>query len=156
MSIRKADFATLFPDISTAHSALDLLRATGCDFDQQGQLSWMNPNAAAQILGVQYVPTSLSALDGLTGGAASMALGTSRPVDVQRPKGVEIRGDAGRGILVLRRTDQNDAAYTTPLPANDPGTLMLTSALADKRMCLFRQPIVSSHDASIVRFACRA
>jgi EAL domain-containing protein (putative c-di-GMP-specific phosphodiesterase class I) len=144
----------MFPNIPVAESALELLRASGCEIDDQGHLAWVNPIAAAQILEIQSVPLTISALDALTGGGASLALSAQQPVDLVRPKGVEIRADAGRGILVLRLTNQDQPILAMPTPANDPGTLMLISALADKRMCLFRQPIVSSLDASIVRFEC--
>jgi EAL domain-containing protein (putative c-di-GMP-specific phosphodiesterase class I) len=154
MPIRKADLVALFPDHSTAQSALELLRATACDFDVQGRLSWTNPSAAAQILNVQQAPATLSALDGLTAGSASLALSTNEAVSLSRPSGVEIRADAQRSILVLRNTNQGQPIIAMPSPANDAGTLMLISALADRRMCLFRQPIVSSHDTSIVRWEC--
>jgi EAL domain-containing protein (putative c-di-GMP-specific phosphodiesterase class I) len=152
--IRHADLATLFPDLSTAQSALELLHATGCEFDDQGTLSWLDPLAAARILNVQQVPLTMYGLDGVTGGGASLALSTSQPVDLVRPKGVELRADQGRRILVLRATQQDQPILAMPSPANDPGTIMLISALADKRMCLFRQPIVSSRDSSIVRWEC--
>lgn len=154
MSIRKADLTKLFPSVSPAESGLELLHASACEIDDHGHLAWVNPVAAAQILDVQHVPLTISALDGLTGGGASLALSERQPVDLVLPKGVEIRADAGRGILVMRRTNQDQPILAIPTPANDPGTLMLISALADKRMCLFRQPIVSSLDASIVRFEC--
>lgn len=154
MTILKADLTTLFPNISTAQSALELLRATGCDFDELGHLSWVNPVAAAKLLGVAQVPLSLAALDTLIEGGATLALNASQPVTLNSHKDIEVRGDAGRGILVLRNTRQDQPMLAMPSPANDPGTLMLISALADKRMCLFRQPIVNAQDASVIRFEC--
>ncbi len=154
MSIRKADLTKLFPSIPTAESALELLRATGCDIDAHGQLSWLNATAAAKLLGVAQVPLTIAALDNITDGGASLALATNQPVALTTLNGIEVRGDIGRGILVLRKTDSTQPILFMPLPANDPGTLMLTSALADKRMCLFRQPIVNAQDATIIRFEC--
>jgi EAL domain-containing protein (putative c-di-GMP-specific phosphodiesterase class I) len=154
MSIRKADLVSLFPGITTAESALELLRATACDFDAMGQLSWVDTDAAAKLLGVSQVPLTLAALDNVIDGGASLALSSNQPVALVTHKGVEVRADGGRGILVLRKTDADQPILAMPSPANDPGTLMLISALADKRMCLFRQPIVNAQDASIVRWEC--
>jgi EAL domain-containing protein (putative c-di-GMP-specific phosphodiesterase class I) len=154
MSIRKADLAALFPSVSTAESALELLRATGCDFDDQGLLSWVNQAAAARLLGVAQAPLTMAALDLLTDGGATLAINTNQPVALVKPKGVEIRADAGRKIIVLRKTDADQPILAMPSPANDPGTLMLISALADQRMCLFRQPIVNAQDASVIRWEC--
>lgn len=154
MSIRKADLASLFPEETTAHSALELLRATGCDFSDRGGLSWVNPIAAAKLLDLSQAPLTLAALDVATQGGASLAISTNQPVALVQPRGVEVRADARRGILVLRNTHQEQPILAMPVPANDPSTLMLVSALADKRMCLFRQPIVNAQDASIVRWEC--
>jgi EAL domain-containing protein (putative c-di-GMP-specific phosphodiesterase class I) len=154
MSIQKADLTTLFPRVTIAESALELLRATGCEFDAIGQLSWVNPAAAAQLLGVAQVPLTLTALDTIIDGGASLALRANQPVSLVSPIGVEVRADAGRGILVLRKTDADQPILAMPSPANDPATLMLLSALADKRMCLFRQPIVNAQDATIIRWEC--
>lgn len=154
MSIRTADLSRLFPTLSTAESALELLRATGCNFDAHGQLSWVDPVAAARILNVQHAPVTLSSLDGVTEGGASLALNTHQPVILTRPDGIEIRADRENNILVLRRINQDQPILAMPSPANDASTLMLVAALADRRMCLFRQPIVASHDASIVRWEC--
>lgn len=154
MSIRKADLALLFPDSLTAEGALTLLQATGCDFDDHGRLMWLNPDAAAKILNVQQVPQTLTDLDVVTQGGASLALSSNVAVTLVQPKDVEVRADAQRRILVLRNTVQEQPIVAMALPANDPNTLMLISALADRRMCLFRQPIVSSQDASIVRWEC--
>jgi EAL domain-containing protein (putative c-di-GMP-specific phosphodiesterase class I) len=154
MSIRKANLAALFPSATTAESALELLRATGCDFDALGHLSWVNPAAAAKLLGVTQVPLTLTALDSIIDGGATLALNTNQPVALVTHKGVEVRADVGRGILVLRKTNADQPILAMPSPANDPSTLMLISALADKRMCLFRQPIVNAQDAKIIRWEC--
>ena len=154
MSIRKADLATLFPGETTAHSALELLRATGCDIGDQGGVSWVDPVAASRMLGLSQAPMTLVELDVVTQGGVGLAMSTGRPVMLVHPRGVEVRADARRAILVLRNTDEEQPLVAMPTPANDPSTLMLVSALADKRMCLFRQPIVNAQDASIIRWEC--
>ena len=154
MTIHKADLATLFPAMTTAESALALLRATGCEFDKEGALTWVNPYAAALMLGVAQVPLTIALLDAVTEGGASLAIKAQQSVALAQPLGVEIRANALRGILVLRNTEQDQPIFAMPSPANDPSALMLISALAERRMCLFRQPIVSAQDASIVRWEC--
>lgn len=154
MSISKADLSHLFPAQNIAEGALTLLRATGCDFDQGGNLSWMDADAAAKLLGVELAPTTLRDLDALTQGSATQAVSVRRPVIVRGQRSIEIRADADQKILVLRRIDNNSAIHALPNPANDLGATMLISALADKRMCLFRQPIVNASDASVVRWEC--
>jgi EAL domain-containing protein (putative c-di-GMP-specific phosphodiesterase class I) len=154
MSIASADLTRLFPAPSIAEGAVTLLRATGCDFDNQGKLTWLDPRVAANLLGVAEAPQSLRELNHLTGGGAIQAIGASQPVILATPQNVEIRADNALKILVLRKIDQEDAIHALPNPANDPGAMMLVSALADKRMCLFRQPIVNAQDASIVRWEC--
>jgi EAL domain-containing protein (putative c-di-GMP-specific phosphodiesterase class I) len=154
MSIHKADLITLFPGVPAAHSALELLRASACEIDAHGYLSWVDAKIAGKLLGLAQAPLSLAALDSATEGGASLAMASQQPVALVRPAGVEIRADAHRGFLVLRRTDQDQPILAMPSPANDPGTLMLISALADQRICLFRQPIVNARDASVVRWEC--
>jgi EAL domain-containing protein (putative c-di-GMP-specific phosphodiesterase class I) len=154
MSIRKADLISLFPNISTAQSGLEMLRATACDIDALGQLSWVNSTAAASLLGLSQIPLTLLALDAITEGGVSLALNANQPVALTSHKNIEVRGDSGRGVLVFRNVVEVQPILAMPLPANDPGTLMLISALADKRLCLFRQPIVSALDASLIRFEC--
>lgn len=133
---------------------MTMLRATGCDFDKQGKLVWQDPDAAARLLGVSSPPMSLRELNSLTGGGAIQALGAGQPVILATPSDLEIRADNDLKVLVLRKLDAQSAIHALPSPANDPGALMLISALADKRMCLFRQPIVNAQDASIVRWEC--
>jgi EAL domain-containing protein (putative c-di-GMP-specific phosphodiesterase class I) len=154
MSIASADLTRLFPAPSLSDSALKLLRATGCDFDKQGKLSWLDPSAAARLLGVTNVPQSLRELNILTAGGAIQAIGANQPVILSTPRDLEIRADSDLKILIIRKLDQDLAIHAIPNPANDPGARMLISALADKRMCLFRQPIVNAQDASIVRWEC--
>jgi EAL domain-containing protein (putative c-di-GMP-specific phosphodiesterase class I) len=154
MSIASADLTRLFQAPSLSDGALKLLRSTGCDFDKQGRLSWLDPVAAARLLGVSEAPLSLRELNIITAGGAIQAIGASQPIILNTPRNLEIRADNELKILVLRRIDAEAAIHAVPSPANDPGARMLVSALADKRMCLFRQPIVSAHDASIVRWEC--
>jgi EAL domain-containing protein (putative c-di-GMP-specific phosphodiesterase class I) len=154
MSLASADLRQLFPASSLSESALGLLRATGCDFDQQGRLTWLDPVAAARLLGTQAAPLTLRELNSLTQGGAIQAIGANQPVILRAPCALEIRADSRLKILVLRQIDSETAIQATPSPANDPGAAMLKSALADKRMCLFRQPIVNAQDASIVRWEC--
>jgi EAL domain-containing protein (putative c-di-GMP-specific phosphodiesterase class I) len=154
MSIASADLTRLFPRPSLSEGALNLLRATGCDFDAQGKLTWLDPKAAALLLGISVAPTTLRELNSLTEGGAIQAIGADQPVILRTPKDIEIRADNDLKILVLRKIDQESAIHAVPNPANDPGAIMLISALADKRMCLFRQPIVNAQDATIVRWEC--
>jgi EAL domain-containing protein (putative c-di-GMP-specific phosphodiesterase class I) len=154
MSIASVDLSRLFPSPNLSEGAFSLLRATGCDFDNQGRLTWLDPSAAAKLLGVATVPLSLRELNAITGGGAIQALGAGQPVILRTPADIEIRADNDLKILVLRRLDQENAIHALPSPANDPGAMMLISALADKRMCLFRQPIVNAQDTSIVRWEC--
>ena len=154
MSVLKVDLTTLFPTSTTIENALELLRATSCDFDANGVLTWVNPVAAAQLLGLAQVPATINDLDIVTMGGASLATGANQPIVLVQPSGVEIRADTSRGILVLRKIAAHQSVLAMPSPANDPSALMLISALAERRMCLFRQPIVSAQDASIVRWEC--
>jgi EAL domain-containing protein (putative c-di-GMP-specific phosphodiesterase class I) len=154
MTQTPADFSAIFPSVTTAESALELLCAAGCEVDFEGQLSWVNAHAAAKLLGVAHVPLTMTAFDALTRGGASHAMTASSPVALDQPTGVEVRGDAGRRILVLRTTDSSQPALAMPSPINDSATLMLMSALAEKRMCLFRQPIVNAKSAHIIRWEC--
>jgi EAL domain-containing protein (putative c-di-GMP-specific phosphodiesterase class I) len=154
MSIKKADLSHLFPTASTAEASMQLLRATGCDFDDKGKLSWMDEKAAARLLGVHVAPKSLRELDRATHGGASQAIASHQPVILQTSNDIEIRADKGLGILVLRKLDHSNPIHALPNPANDPGAQMLISALADKRMCLFRQPIVNAQDGGVIRWEC--
>ena len=164
MSISAVDLKNLFPDAlpaaaldeggATAQIMLDMLHATGCDFDDVGNLRWLDPKTAGRLLGVQYIPKTLAALDEATGGGLLLALQQGRAINLTAPKNIEIRADARRRILVLRVIDQANTLVAMPPPANDAGAIMLMSALADKRMCLFRQPIVSAQDTRILRFEC--
>jgi EAL domain-containing protein (putative c-di-GMP-specific phosphodiesterase class I) len=154
MSLVSADLSQLFPASSLSESAMTLLRATGCDFDLQGRLTWLDPVAAARLLGMQSAPSTLRELNTLTQGGAIQAIGASQPVILSAPSDLEIRADSRLRILVLRKIEARNAIHALPNPANDPGARMLLSALADKRMCLFRQPIVSACDARIVRWEC--
>jgi EAL domain-containing protein (putative c-di-GMP-specific phosphodiesterase class I) len=154
MSIASADLSRLFSVPSLSDGALKLLRATGCDFNNQGALSWLDPIAAAQLLGVAAAPHNLRELNNLTAGGAIQAIGAKQAVILTTPRDLEIRADNELKILVLRRIDNDTAIHALPDPANDAGARMLISALADKRMCLFRQPIVNAQNASIVRWEC--
>jgi EAL domain-containing protein (putative c-di-GMP-specific phosphodiesterase class I) len=154
MSIASADLTRLFPAPSLSEGALSLLRATGCDFDRQGKLTWLDPDAAALLLGVAIAPLSLRELNSLTEGGAIQAIGANQPVILSTPRDLEIRADNDLKILVLRKIDSDNAIHAVPNPANDPGARMLIAALADKRMCLFRQPIVNAQSGSIVRWEC--
>lgn len=154
MSVASADLSRLFPASSLSESALTLLRATGCDFDTQGRLTWLDPTAAARLLETASAPKTLRELNAITHGGAIQAIGANQPVRLQMPPDLEVRADSALKILVLRKVESENIIHAVPNPANDPGARMLLSALADKRMCLFRQPIVSAQDASIVRWEC--
>lgn len=164
MSISSADLTHLFPnvlstaardaDALTAYGALDLLRAIGCDFDDDGHLNWLNPKAARSLLGFDQLPLTLAALNSATKGGVSLALSEGTPVVLTSPRDIEVRADARQRIVVLRKIDSSGRVLAMPSPANDPGAVMLISALADKRMCLFRQPIVCAQNSSVLRFEC--
>jgi EAL domain-containing protein (putative c-di-GMP-specific phosphodiesterase class I) len=149
-----SDFTALFPSTTTAQGALELLCAAGCEVDTDGHLFWVDAGAAARLLRVSHVPLTLTAFDALTGGGASHAMTVSGPVALDQPMGVEVRGDGDRRILVVRSTDPSQPILAMPSPIEDPATLMLMSALAEKRLCLFRQPIVNAQSASIIRWEC--
>jgi EAL domain-containing protein (putative c-di-GMP-specific phosphodiesterase class I) len=158
MSITPAQISKLFAAQSLAENALILLHACGCEIDERGGLAWVNGPEAAKLLGVDEPPETLREMDAITGGAASKALGSRHPVQIATISGLEIRGDSLQGIFVLSPSaaspQHGSMPPNLPDPANDPSATMLIKALAEKRMCLFRQPIVNATDASIVRWEC--
>jgi EAL domain-containing protein (putative c-di-GMP-specific phosphodiesterase class I) len=164
MSIRAADLTQLFPNVladsameasaTTAQAALNLLQAIGCDFDEYGHLHWLAPKSVQEFFQVEAIPLTLSALDALTLNGVSMALKENKPIQLNEPRGVEVRADAKRRILVLRKMGGQSTYLALPQPANDAGAIMLISALAEKRMCLFRQPIVCAQNSNVLRFEC--
>ncbi|MEN9855363.1 MAG: hypothetical protein RLZZ157_489 [Pseudomonadota bacterium] len=137
-----------------AAQSLALLGAAGCGFDGNGRLNWVDPHWARQLLGVDIVPTTIQELNARTNGGVDLALHTCAPVALGQPKGLEISADPVRKLIVLRSLTRHTGLIQMPAPAQEVGAHMLLRALADKRMCLFRQPIVSARDASIVRYEC--
>jgi EAL domain-containing protein (putative c-di-GMP-specific phosphodiesterase class I) len=169
MAIRAIDLSDLYSDVLAANAlgagsapgkmpsalaALDMLQAVGCSFDEEGSLDWLDPSAGALMLGVSKVPLTLSALDLVTHGAVTSGLKEGRAVTLTHPKGLELRADRTRKIVVIRQLDKAGTVVAMPQPANDAGVSMLISALADRRMCLFRQPIVCAQNANVLRFEC--
>jgi EAL domain-containing protein (putative c-di-GMP-specific phosphodiesterase class I) len=148
-------------DWSLAQQAFAALDAIACEIDARGHLTWLDEAQAVRVFGSVSPPATLEALDRLTQGAARRALASGELTATSRPAPMELSASPGAHILAIRRTHRmagdimpNPANDPADDPANHPAALMLTRALAEKRMCLFRQPIVSSSDARIVRWEC--
>lgn len=154
MTISNADLRKLFAPDLLANSALEILCATGCDVDGAGNLIWLDAQMAAKLLRQPSAPSTFNELNDITQGGAREAFTSQKPVLVGSRHKVEIRADAAQNILVLRAIDDSKPIFAMPDPANDKSAADLVSALADKRLCLFRQPIVNAADASIVRWEC--
>ncbi len=142
--------------ISPAEDALSLLHATACKIDENGGLSWVDPIKAAVFLQVDRPPTHFDELDLAVEGAAFKALRRGHAVTIRRPSNLEVIANATHQIIVFREIMVLTPEFVPPVAhaINDPETIMLKSALADKRMCLFRQPIISTADNQIVRWEC--
>ena len=146
----------LAASVSPAEGALSLLHATACKIDEAGGLSWVDPVKAAVFLQVERPPTHFDELDLAVEGAAFQALHRGHAVTIQRPNNLEVIADVAHQIIVFREILALAPEYVPLIlgAANDPETIMLKSALADNRMCLFRQPIISSADNQVVRWEC--
>lgn len=146
----------LEPNFSAAEDALSLLHATACTIDEGGGLSWVDPVKAARFLQVDRPPAHFDELDLAVEGAAFQALRRGHPVTIRRPSNLEVIANVAHQIIVFREIMALAPEYVPhrPRAANDPGAMMLKSALADNRMCLFRQPIISSADNQVVRWEC--
>ncbi|MFN9148374.1 MAG: EAL domain-containing protein [Hyphomonadaceae bacterium] len=142
--------------VSPAEDALSLLHATACKIDERGGLSWVDPVKATVFLQVERPPSHFDELDLAVEGAAFQALRRGHPVTIRRPSNLEVIANVAQQIIVFREIMALPPEYVPQLPraANDPETIMLKSALADNRMCLFRQPIISTADNQIVRWEC--
>ncbi|GIU67832.1 EAL domain-containing protein [Candidatus Phycosocius spiralis] len=139
-----------------AENALGLLQATACQIDRRGNLTWIDPIKAALFLQVKTPPVHFDSLDLAVEGAAFEAMRLGAGVTIRRPSDLEVIADAAHRIIVFRAISAlaRDHAPLPPKPANDTQAMMLQSALADNRMCLFRQPIISTADNSVVRWEC--
>ena len=131
-----------------------MLDAAVCQLDHQGHLTWLDADLAGRFLRRDVVPDNFQALDQLVDGGASRALNQPIPVTVLRPQRLELRADAQTGLIILRCLNGAQGVVVAPSAANDAGAETLAQALAERRMCLFRQPIVSSHDQRVVRWEC--
>jgi EAL domain-containing protein (putative c-di-GMP-specific phosphodiesterase class I) len=142
--------------LSPAENALGLLQATACQIDRKGNLTWVDPIKAALFLQVDTPPVHFDSLDLAVEGAAFEAMRLGAGVTIRRPSNMEVIADAAKQIIVFRAISAFAREFVPlpPRPANDEQASMLRSALADNRMCLFRQPIISTADNSVVRWEC--
>ncbi|GBF59420.1 cyclic di-GMP phosphodiesterase PdeB [Candidatus Phycosocius bacilliformis] len=142
--------------LNPAADALSLLHATACQIDGAGRLTWIDPTKACLFLQSSQPPSHFDELDLAVEGAAFQALRRGHPVRIRRPSNLEVIANVAQQIIVFREITALPPEYVPHVPraANDPEALMLKSALADNRMCLFRQPIISSADNQVVRWEC--
>jgi EAL domain-containing protein (putative c-di-GMP-specific phosphodiesterase class I) len=158
MTVTPAQISRLFATQSLGESALLLLKASACEVDERGRLSWVNVDIAMGLLGLAEVPETLRDLDDMIAGVASKALTLGRPIRLEQRPSIEVRSDPSQSVLVFHDTASTKlgiaSSTQTSNAANDQSATVLVKALAEKRMCLFRQPIVKASDARIVRWEC--
>lgn len=142
--------------------AFDLLEVVACTFDAYGNLNFINQQASNLFM-LDSPPKTLDELSEIVGlpsfAMHLMSQNTNKlcpqnEVLVTRSDNgqLEIRVNHKTKLISLQRLGTKTHTNIT----DDVQTLALKRALKENRIALFRQPIVTSTDGSIVRFECLA